>query len=248
MQKKEEILNKIKDNYRFLSFVRNQDLLNDKNFMLEVLKSNPDCYLSGNFKFKNDIEVLKFLINEKGKVFYNGFFKVPDFDDKILETNQEYKELYNTYQNLRKKNNYCRLFYNLIGVSGYEYSKISDNINLNLVTDNFILKFNSLISLLNEREQNILFLRYGLDGTKIETPEQVGKMFDVTRERIIQIERKALRHLKVYLKTTELGSNVINEAIKIGLCENLSIKDITNLTKEETLTLHHMEYKKTKKM
>ena len=49
---------------------------------------------------------------------------------------------------------------------------------------------------LNEREQNVLKLRFGLEDGRARTLEEVGKEFDVTRERIRQIEAKALRKLR----------------------------------------------------
>ena len=48
---------------------------------------------------------------------------------------------------------------------------------------------------LNEREQKVLKLRFGLEDGRARTLEEVGKEFDVTRERIRQIEAKALRKL-----------------------------------------------------
>ena len=49
---------------------------------------------------------------------------------------------------------------------------------------------------LNERDQKVLKLRFGLDDGRARTLEEVGKEFDVTRERIRQIEAKALRKLR----------------------------------------------------
>ena len=49
---------------------------------------------------------------------------------------------------------------------------------------------------LTEREQQVLRLRYGLDDDRSRTLEEVGKQLNVTRERIRQIEAKALRKLK----------------------------------------------------
>ena len=79
-----------------------------------------------------------------------------------------------------------------------------DLISTNLETDfddfwNYnILKeeIKSVLLTLQEREQEVLELRFGLvDGTS-HTLEEVGKKFNVTRERIRQIEAKALRKLR----------------------------------------------------
>lgn len=53
-----------------------------------------------------------------------------------------------------------------------------------------------VLSTLSDREARVLKLRFGLEGNKQMTLEEVGKVFGVTRERIRQIEAKALRKLK----------------------------------------------------
>ena len=53
-----------------------------------------------------------------------------------------------------------------------------------------------VLDTLTEREQKVLKLRFGLDDGRARTLEEVGKQFDVTRERIRQIEAKALRKLR----------------------------------------------------
>jgi RNA polymerase primary sigma factor len=57
-------------------------------------------------------------------------------------------------------------------------------------------KVSQLLSQLSEREALVLKLRFGLDGYPEHTLEQVGKELKVTRERIRQIESKALRKLR----------------------------------------------------
>lgn len=53
-----------------------------------------------------------------------------------------------------------------------------------------------VLDTLTEREQKVLKLRFGLEDGRARTLEEVGKQFDVTRERIRQIEAKALRKLR----------------------------------------------------
>lgn len=53
-----------------------------------------------------------------------------------------------------------------------------------------------VLETLTEREKKVLTLRFGLDDGRARTLEEVGKEFDVTRERIRQIEAKALRKLR----------------------------------------------------
>ena len=53
-----------------------------------------------------------------------------------------------------------------------------------------------VLGTLTEREQKVLCLRFGLDDGRARTLEEVGKEFEVTRERIRQIEAKALRKLR----------------------------------------------------
>lgn len=57
-------------------------------------------------------------------------------------------------------------------------------------------QLSSVLHTLTDREQKVLRLRFGLDDGRARTLEEVGKEFDVTRERIRQIEAKALRKLR----------------------------------------------------
>ena len=57
-------------------------------------------------------------------------------------------------------------------------------------------QLDEVLGTLTEREQKVLRLRFGLDDGRARTLEEVGKEFNVTRERIRQIEAKALRKLR----------------------------------------------------
>ena len=57
-------------------------------------------------------------------------------------------------------------------------------------------QLDDVLGTLSEREMRVLILRFGLEDGRTRTLEEVGKVFDVTRERIRQIEAKALRKLR----------------------------------------------------
>jgi RNA polymerase primary sigma factor len=59
---------------------------------------------------------------------------------------------------------------------------------------------------LTPREAKVLRMRFGIDMTTDHTLEEVGKQFDVTRERIRQIEAKALRKLRHPSRSEQLRS------------------------------------------
>jgi RNA polymerase primary sigma factor len=90
-------------------------------------------------------------------------------------------------------------------------------INPSEVTSYSLLKdrLSNVLTSLSERERKVLELRFGLGDGYSRTLEEVGKQFRVTRERIRQIEAKALRkmrhpirlrQLQGFLETTELES------------------------------------------
>jgi RNA polymerase primary sigma factor len=57
-------------------------------------------------------------------------------------------------------------------------------------------QLNAVLKELSDRERRVLMLRFGLEDGRARTLEEVGKEFNVTRERIRQIEAKALRKLR----------------------------------------------------
>ena len=71
-------------------------------------------------------------------------------------------------------------------------------------------KLNKAISILNERERNVIRLRYGIGEKDIQTLDQIGKFYNVTRERIRQIEKEALKKLARSEIKSELVSFLIH--------------------------------------
>ena len=58
-------------------------------------------------------------------------------------------------------------------------------------------QINQVLGDLKERERKVIILRFGLDDNEPKTLEEVGQVFNVTRERIRQIEAKAIRKLRL---------------------------------------------------
>ena len=69
-----------------------------------------------------------------------------------------------------------------------------------------------LISVLDEREKKIIFSRFGLDGGKPKTLEEVGRKFGVTRERIRQLQNIALMKLRRALQKKEKPTDFVHSA------------------------------------
>jgi len=57
-----------------------------------------------------------------------------------------------------------------------------------------------LLDILNEREQKIIRMRFGLSGNLPKTLQEIGKKFRISRERVRQIETNAVKKMKVFLK------------------------------------------------
>ncbi len=62
-------------------------------------------------------------------------------------------------------------------------------------------KLKKLIDTLNEKEQKVILMRFGFDQDQPKTLEQTGSLLGVTRERIRQIEEKALQKIRALMKT-----------------------------------------------
>lgn len=75
-------------------------------------------------------------------------------------------------------------------------------------------EINEVLAGLTEREEKVLRLRFGLDDGRTRTLEEVGREFNVTRERIRQIEAKALRKLKHPTRSKRLRDFVDRDTSK----------------------------------
>nr|BAB87262.1 RNA polymerase sigma factor [Guillardia theta] len=88
----------------------------------------------------------------------------------------------------------------------------------------------NVINSLSPRERDVVRMRYGLDDGRIKTLEEIGQIFSVTRERVRQIEAKAIRKLRQPYRSSILRDYVL--ATPSNLDRNLN----TNLS---NLTLSH---------
>ena len=79
-----------------------------------------------------------------------------------------------------------------------------------VMSANMIKQIQKVLSTLNEKEERILRMRFGIGEKHDHTLEEVGQDFDLTRERIRQIEEKALRKLKHSSRADKLRSFIEN--------------------------------------
>ena len=72
---------------------------------------------------------------------------------------------------------------------------VENNADKGIISLSMQEQLRSVLETLTEKEKKVLELRYGLFGGKIKTLEEIGKEFHVTRERVRQIETKAIQKL-----------------------------------------------------
>ena len=81
----------------------------------------------------------------------------------------------------------------------------------------FIKDVKEALNMLSERERNVIILRFGIGDSKLKSLEEVGEIFGCTRERIRQVEAKALRRLRLisnYYYFNESDENIKIKQIK----------------------------------
>ncbi|PLX18009.1 MAG: RNA polymerase sigma factor RpoD [Candidatus Muiribacterium halophilum] len=79
-------------------------------------------------------------------------------------------------------------------ITDYKFEKPEDTVFNNILRE----EIKQVLSELNEQEKTVILLRFGLEDAEPKTLEEIGKVLGVTRERVRQIEVKALRKLKNY--------------------------------------------------
>jgi len=90
----------------------------------------------------------------------------------------------------------------------------------NIGTEDMVIKsslnveMNKLISTLSDREQLVIRKRFGFDDNKIERLDEVGKRLGVTRERVRQIEARAIKRLKYATKSNNNNNGSLKDYIK----------------------------------
>lgn len=74
--------------------------------------------------------------------------------------------------------------------------KGTEDVEKELFENTLKTELESMLNVLDEREREIIKLRYGLEGVEPKTLEEVGEMLNISRERVRQLEQRALKKLK----------------------------------------------------
>ncbi len=143
------------------------------NKLKQILKSNPEA---------SDEEIYKILEKE-------GIDKKQADDLFLINRNQVNSTSLNI--NLDSEDSTGDELMDMVG----DESTPVDMLILERDMENFLIQ---ALSQLTERERQIIIYRYGLDNEKPKTLEEIGSIYDLSRERIRQIENQALGKLKEY--------------------------------------------------
>mgnify|MGYP005874198735 CR=1 FL=1 len=170
--------------------IRKELKVNRKYFMIGNLLPDQDRYNIKNLKKNIPRYITHFINKDECKIGIN----LPN-----------YEKMYSKYQN--KFKNPVLLGYLVHLLTDYYFNNYiyenyfikDDNVPVPADAATFTLlkeQLEEVLGTLTEREQKVLTLRFGLEDGRARTLEEVGKEFNVTRERIRQIEAKALRKLR----------------------------------------------------
>lgn len=95
----------------------------------------------------------------------------------------------NSFINVDSEENYIEL---------QDYIPCDDSIENIVISHDLQVQIRNMLDILTPKEKNILKLRYGLNGEEPLTLEAIGSRYNLTRERIRQIEKKALNKIRRY--------------------------------------------------
>ena len=159
------------------------------------------------YKFR---KIIKYLELEYGRM--------PTYEEIAWETGTSVEKIKEIVNNTKTK---IGLAYHLDISELYDQDVIAWNVGEDMYEDeetNQVELHNAIeeiLDTLSERESKVLRMRFGFDNGKPMTYEEVGQIFGVTRERIRQIEAKAIRKLRHPSRTTKLRSyNDISSSTK----------------------------------
>lgn len=151
---------------------------------LNTLSKIENTYLSHNENLDIDI-----LCNE-ANISKQEYFLINSY-----KTNFSYLISLNSVINIDSDENYAEL---------QDYIPCDDSIEDVVISQDLKMQITNLLNVLTPKEKEILKLRYGLNGEEPLTLEAIGNKYNLTRERIRQIENKALNKIRRYSSRFEL--------------------------------------------
>lgn len=211
-------------------------ILSIKNFSNRLKKIIPISFVSFDKipeEFKSFIKNFQiFYVNENNDVS-KTIISIEQTLNEVLDKEKLYEKLFE-YTKINNDNKKAETISKILKVI-YSQLKGEQEITLRKSSSNNTMspedlkkRIKNAIKMLEPKEQRILILRYGLDGKRGRTLDEIAREYGVTRERIRQLESRALKKPNEFIKTKEL----IKETLRLyASLSNYSGDDTDNETR-----------------
>lgn len=167
------------------------------------------CQSSRNIRLPVHIHEMMFTVKKAAKMFYEENFREPTIDELADYSNLPPAKIEMILNNSKGTDSLDRIIVTdnsddttLIDMIKDETAETPEEKTMKKILKE---EFDEILFDLNEKERNIIIMRFGLNGCRTFTLQEVGGVYGISRERVRQIENKVLAKLKI--KCSKKGLN-----------------------------------------